>query len=148
MSEIKYLLDEHVNPRLRKALKRLASDIVVWRVGDPGAPSLGTLDPEISLWCEGHGFSLVTNNRESMPVHLREQLAAGPYTPGIFTLNQNMPLGETADELVLIWGASEAEEYRSVELPTTQLLIIAAVASWLPARRASGLDPTIALREE
>jgi putative ABC transport system permease protein len=27
-------------------------------------------------------------------------------------------------------------------------LIIAAVASWLPARRASGLDPTIALREE
>jgi len=27
-------------------------------------------------------------------------------------------------------------------------LIIAAVASWLPARRAAGLDPTIALREE
>jgi putative ABC transport system permease protein len=27
-------------------------------------------------------------------------------------------------------------------------LIIASVASWLPARRASGLDPTIALREE
>jgi putative ABC transport system permease protein len=27
-------------------------------------------------------------------------------------------------------------------------LIIAAIASWLPARRASGLDPTIALREE
>jgi len=29
MSEIKYLLDEHVNPRLRKAIKRLAPDIVV-----------------------------------------------------------------------------------------------------------------------
>jgi ABC-type lipoprotein release transport system permease subunit len=27
-------------------------------------------------------------------------------------------------------------------------LIIAAIASGLPARRASGLDPTIALREE
>jgi ABC-type lipoprotein release transport system permease subunit len=27
-------------------------------------------------------------------------------------------------------------------------LIIAFVASWLPARRASGLDPTTALRNE
>jgi hypothetical protein len=111
MSEIKYLLDEHVNPRLRKALKRLSPDIVVWRVGDPGAPSLGTLDPEILLWCEDHGFSLVTNNRESMPVHLREHLAAGRRAPGILTLNSNMTLSETANELVLIWGASDAEEY-------------------------------------
>ncbi len=111
MSEIKYLLDEHVNPRLRKALKQLAPDIVVWRVGDPITPPLSTPDQEILLWCEERGFSLVTNNRESMPVHLREHLDAGRHVPGIFTLYPNMTLGETADELVLIWGASEAEEY-------------------------------------
>jgi hypothetical protein len=111
MSEIKYLLDEHINPRLRKALKRLAPDIVVWRIGDPITPLLSTPDQEILLWCEERGFSLVTNNRESMPVHLREHLAAGKHVPGIFTLNPDMTLGETADELVLIWGASEAEEY-------------------------------------
>jgi putative ABC transport system permease protein len=27
-------------------------------------------------------------------------------------------------------------------------LLIATMASWLPARRAAGLDPTVALREE
>ncbi|MCI0523631.1 MAG: DUF5615 family PIN-like protein [Acidobacteria bacterium] len=111
MSEIKYLLDEHVNPRLRKALKRSAPDIVVWRVGDPGAPQLSAPDPEILLWCEERGFSLVTNNRESMPVHLQKHLAEGRHVPGIFTLNPNLTIGETAEELVLIWGASEAEEY-------------------------------------
>jgi hypothetical protein len=111
MSEIKYLLDEHVNPRLRKALKQLAPDIVVWRIGDPVTPPLGTLDPEILLWCEDRSFSLVTNNRGSMPVHLQEHLDIGHHTPGIFTLNPNMTIGETAEELVLIWGASEAEEY-------------------------------------
>jgi uncharacterized protein DUF5615 len=111
MSEIKYLLDEHVNPRLRKALKQLAPDIVVWRIGDPGTPHLGTLDPEILLWCEDCSFSLVTNNRVSMPVHLQDHLDAGHHVPGIFTLNLNMTIGETAEELVLIWGASEAEEY-------------------------------------
>lgn len=112
MSEIKYLLDEHVNPRLRKALKRSAPDIVVWRIGDPVAPALSTPDQEILLWCEDHGFSLVTNNRDSMPVHLREHLAVGRHVPGIFTLNPNMTIGETAAELVLIRGASEAEEYQ------------------------------------
>jgi len=111
MSEIKYLLDEHVNPRLRRALKRLSADIVVWRVGDPGAPRLGTPDPEILLWSEDYGFSLVTNNRESMPIHLREHLAAGRHAPGIFTLNRSMTMLETIDELLLIWRASEAEEY-------------------------------------
>lgn len=70
MSEIKYLLDEHVNPRLRKALKRSAADMVVWRVGDPSALSLSATDQEILFWCEDRRFSLVTNNRESMPVHL------------------------------------------------------------------------------
>lgn len=111
MSEIKYLLDEHVNPRLRKALKRLAPDVVIWRVGDPIAPALSTPDQEILLWCEDQHFSLVTNNRDSMPGHLREHLAAGRHVPGIFTLNPNMTMGETADELNLIWGACEAEEY-------------------------------------
>jgi hypothetical protein len=46
-----------------------------------------------------------------MPVHLQEHLAIGRHAPGIFTLNPNLTLGETAEELVLIWGASEAEEY-------------------------------------
>jgi ABC-type lipoprotein release transport system permease subunit len=27
-------------------------------------------------------------------------------------------------------------------------LLVAAIASWIPARRAAGLDPTNALREE
>ena len=46
-----------------------------------------------------------------MPVHLQDHLDAGHHAPGIFALNPNMTIGETAEELVLIWGASEAEEY-------------------------------------
>jgi hypothetical protein len=111
MSAIKYLLDEHVNPRLQKALRRQSPETVAWCVGDPGAPLLHSLDPEILIWCEAHSFSLVTNNRASMPVHLRNHLAAGRHVPGIFILNLNMSMGETIDELTLIWSVSEAEEY-------------------------------------
>lgn len=40
MSAIRYLLDEHVDPRLKAALKKIAPEIIVWRVGDPGAPAI------------------------------------------------------------------------------------------------------------
>ena len=47
-------------------------------------------------------FSLVTENRGSMPVHLQNHLAAGRHVPTIFILNDGMSIGQTAEELVLI----------------------------------------------
>jgi hypothetical protein len=111
MSMINYLLDENVNPCLRDALQRRLPDMVAWRVGDPGAPALQASDPDILFWCEANNFILITNNRASMPIHLRDHLMNGRHIPGIFILNAAMTLGETADELALIWEASEPDEY-------------------------------------
>jgi len=90
---LKYLLDEHIPPAYRTQILRRAerlapfAELEVWAIGDPDAPAKGTLDPEILLWCESHGFVLVTNNRRSMPVHLADHLAAGQHVPGIFTIS-------------------------------------------------------------
>ena len=111
MSTLKYLLDENVNDSLRKGLHARHPEIVVWRIGDPAAPPIGTLDPAILAWCEENGFALVTNNRDSMPDHLRDHLAAGGHVPGIFTLHASMSIGEMIEELALIWGASEPGEF-------------------------------------
>lgn len=46
-----------------------------------------------------------------MPMHLRNHFAAGRHVPGIFTLNPEMSVGETAEELLLLWSAAESEEY-------------------------------------
>jgi hypothetical protein len=116
VSVVRYLLDEHVDSTLRAQLLRHEPDLVVWIIGDPGAPKRGTLDPDLLLWCEANDFLLVTNNRKSMPVHLQDHLAAGHHMPGILTLNPNMTLSATIDELLLIWGASEIEEYRDLLL--------------------------------
>ena len=107
----KFLLDENVGESLRKGLHEHYPDIVVWRIDDPTAPSIGTLDPDILLWCEANGFTLVTNNRGSMPDHLRDHLAAGHHFPGMFALNPNMSLGETIAELALVAGAAYPDEY-------------------------------------
>ena len=116
MSDLRYLLDEHLPSALRSQLLRRAPALVVWMLGDPGAPRYGTLDPDILLWCEANGFVLVTRNRTSMPVHLQAHLAAGHHVPGIFVLPPQMTLGTIMDQLLLVWGASEAEEHRDLLL--------------------------------
>ncbi len=82
---------------------------------------MGLLTPDLLLWCEAEHFALVTNNRATMPVHLREHLAGGRHMPGIFMLNPGMSIGQIIEELADIAGASWVEEYedRISFLPVT-----------------------------
>ncbi len=114
MSDIRYLLDENVGHLFRAALLKREANMIIWKIGDPGVPQKGTKDPEILCWCEENAFTLVTNNRASMPQHLTDHIIKGRHIPGILELNPNMSVGKTVEELVLIWGASEPEEYRDV----------------------------------
>ncbi|MDZ8189323.1 MAG: DUF5615 family PIN-like protein [Nostoc sp. ChiSLP02] len=109
---IQYLIDENVNPLYAQQLRRRELDILVEVVGEPGTPLKGTLDPEILIWCETYQAILVTNNRKSMPVHLRDRLAQNPHVPGIFILNASLGIGETIDELILIAKGSFDNEYQ------------------------------------
>lgn len=108
---IKYLLDENVDRALLAGLRQHHFEITVWIIGDPGSPPRQTPDPDILIWCEAHDFLLVTNNRSSMPVHLNDHLNAGRHVPGIFILNAAMSIGDTLDELALIWEISTLDEY-------------------------------------
>lgn len=114
MSRIRFLLDENVDPVLRKALHQQIPEMTVWRVGDPIAPPNGTLDPAILDWCSQNRFILITNNRASMPIHLKEHLSAGRSAPGIFVLNPNITQEQILQELVLVWSASDLEEYANL----------------------------------
>jgi len=111
---LSYLLDEHVPRALQTALSRRAPELPVWRIGGPGAPARGTPDPEILRWCEERSVVLVTNNRSTMPEHLRAHLAQGQHVPGIFFLNTAMSLRETVTQLLLFAGATEPYEHRDL----------------------------------
>ncbi len=109
---IRYLLDENVDPIYRTELLRRENRITVWRVGMLDAPPRGTSDPDMIDWCERETFLLITNNRKTMPPHLSEHLAKGHHVPGILILSEHMTVGETINELWLIWATSSGDEYR------------------------------------
>ena len=107
-----YLLDENVPEELQRQLHKHDPEITVWRIGTIGAPPISTLDPDILLWCEQNGFILLTNNRASMPVHLKAHLETGHHVLGTFIFNRKMTLGETVKELLTIATASNDDEYQ------------------------------------
>ncbi len=109
---IRYLMDENLNPLYKTQLLLKQTELLVCAVGDPGFPPRGTLDPEILYWCEENNFILVTNNRKSMPSHLIDHLAQGHHIPGIITLNEDMTIGETIEELILIAQTAPANYYQ------------------------------------
>ena len=107
----RYLLDEHIPPAYHTQLLYHEPSLTVLAIGDEGAPARSTKDPEILRWCEQNHFSLITNNRKSMPQHLVDHLAAGHHVPGIFTINLNVSIGLVIEQLILIAGASYEDEY-------------------------------------
>src|SRR2546421_11072189 len=110
--KIRFLLDENMSPDIAVALHRYSSAIDIRRVGDDGAPPLATLDPDILRYCEVEQRALVTDNRSSMPAHIADHWRAGGHHWGIFTTRRKeIPLGELASQLILMWEASDAEEY-------------------------------------
>lgn len=110
--KVRFLLDENVDPLFRNALQSRQPSMVVWKVGDPGAPIRGTLDPEILEWCEENSFVLITYNRKSIPRHLRDHLTRGRHIPGIIELNPDISIGDTIEELILIWEVYGIDECR------------------------------------
>jgi hypothetical protein len=106
-----FLLDEHLASAIQDAAAIHAPHLRIHRIGRGGAPGLGSPDPFLLSWCEEHDAYLVTDNRRSMPGHLREYLAQGRHVPGIFVVGERLSLVELVAEFELIHGASEPGEH-------------------------------------
>lgn len=108
---IRFLLDENVPPLLARGLRRREPSIDVICVGDSSAPSRGTGDPELLRILERDGRALVTLNRRMMDAHLRTHIDQGRHTWGMFRLHSTTRVSAIVDALVLVWHASEAQEW-------------------------------------
>ena len=111
----KFLLDENLDPDIAREVRRRDPSVDILFVGEHGAPQLGALDPVILDYCETEQRILITNNRASMPGHIADHPAAGKHHWGLLKTRTRKPaIGPLVDEILLIAGASEAEEYYDV----------------------------------
>ena len=70
----------------------------------------GVEDTEVLARAAASGRILVTHDRRTMPRHFAT-FVAEHRSPGVLVVSQKMPVSLAAEELVLIWASSEAEEW-------------------------------------
>lgn len=79
----------------------------------------GVLDPAVLAFAAQHDRVLVTSDFKTIPRYFGDFLQGGGSSPGVFLVKQHSPIAEVIDRLVLVWAASDADEWRDriVEIP-------------------------------
>ncbi len=62
---------------------------------------------------------VVTSDLKTMPSHFGDFLQAHGHCPGVFLVKQNTPLADVIEDLIMVWAASDADEWRNrtIEIP-------------------------------
>jgi hypothetical protein len=87
------------------------------RVQDVGL--LRADDPAVLAWAAAGGRILLTHDRATMPDFAYKRLMTGEAMPGVFVLNDRLPVREAIDELQLLCECSDMPDWdgRVVHLP-------------------------------
>ena len=112
MSQVRYLIDESIRLSIVAALRRAEPSLDVLRVGQLTAPPFGSPDPDLLVVCESSERMLVSIDRASMPAHVTSHQAKGGHTWGVLLVTRRCSLRQLVDDLLLIWTASDAAEWR------------------------------------
>src|SRR5215475_15027622 len=91
-----------------RALRRLQPAIDFPTGHEAGLKGLN--DQEVLAIAAREGRMLVTHDRHTMPWEFAQFLSIQT-SPGVVLISQDLPLSIAVEELLLIWEASEAEEW-------------------------------------
>ncbi|HEV2947023.1 MAG TPA: hypothetical protein VGX70_06585 [Gemmataceae bacterium] len=112
MSTVSFLCDECVSDTLLAYLSQTEPAMVILSVGQPEMPTKGTKDADLLVFAESLRLALLTRDQSTMPGHIASHLAAEHHTWGVFFLRRGFPVKKIGNDLLLIWAASQAEEWQ------------------------------------
>ncbi len=114
---LRFLSDENFHGDVVRGLLIRHPSLDLVRAQDVGLA--GTDDPAVLAWAANEDRILLTHDRATMPVFAHARSAAGAAMPGVFVLNDRLPVREAIDELSMIDACSDHAEWagRVVHLP-------------------------------
>lgn len=106
--KVRYQADADFNEDIVTGVLRRAPEVDFQTAHE--ARLSGLEDPEVLAIAADEGRILVTHDRKTMPRHFGEFIKSRT-SPGLFVIPQHAELLPVIEELILIWSASDAEEY-------------------------------------
>jgi predicted nuclease of predicted toxin-antitoxin system len=109
---IRFLADEDLHTGIIDGLRLREPAIDILDVKRTGLR--GTRDPALLDLAAEQDRLLITHDRGTMPHFFRERISLGKSTPGMFLVSQQDAIGEIVESLLLVWAASQAEEWQNL----------------------------------
>ena len=110
MSRPRLLADHDLNKHIVTGVLRQEPAIEFYRVRELGMSARP--DNEILKYAASAGLLVVSHDVNTMPGHAYARVAAGDSLPGLLMVRQTQLISPVIDSLVLIWSASESEEWQ------------------------------------
>jgi hypothetical protein len=111
--KVRYQADADLNEDIVSGILRRAPEIDFQTADELELASLP--DPEVLALAAQEGRILVTHDRQTMPAHFGRFIETHE-SPGLIVVSQKADILSVIEEIILIWEASEAEEYVNIIL--------------------------------
>ena len=106
--KIRFQADANLNEDIVNGVLRRVPEIDFQSAHDAGLERLS--DPEVLRLAAREERILVTHDRKTMPLHFGKFIEAHT-CPGVLIIAQDTEVHRAIEELILVWMASETEEY-------------------------------------
>ena len=106
---IRFVADENFNNHIVRGLLLRNPEVDIVRIQDVGLSSADDLT--ILEWTIRENRILLTHDVETMPDFAYSRVRAGLLIPAIFIADQDTPIGQLIDDLLLIVECSEENEW-------------------------------------
>jgi len=104
----RFQADADFNQKIVAGLRRREPAIDFQSAGAGGV--IGRPDPEVLAEAARSRRVLVSHDRQTMPGHFSRFIELQS-SPGLVIVSQDLDIGQAIEELLLVWAASEAEEW-------------------------------------
>ena len=112
MSRPRFLADHDLNEHIVHGVLRREPAIEFIRAHDVGMHERS--DGEVLEYAAEHQLIVVSHDVNTMPANAYARIRTGIPVAGLLMVKQSDPVGMVIDDLMLIWSASEAEEWQNV----------------------------------
>ncbi len=109
MAIIRFLADTDLDQGIVSGCRRREPTMDFLSAND--AKREGVADLEVLRIAAVQGRILVSHDFKTMPRHFAEFLQSHGFSPGVLLMKQTSQIGAAIEALVLIWAATDAEEW-------------------------------------